>query len=164
MQGEDEKEFILEIDNTAQVLDYENALVTPLFDQHENLKGVIHLINKQTDGPFTPFDLKEVHSLSTVVSEVLNLCDAIKASNKLTKALSQGLEGISNSVQDKEKEFKYEVHMPEIIYKMSECQKLVKHLSDSKREAVFKEGTLVTNIFKGMTKENNKLMKMNELN
>jgi hypothetical protein len=54
--------------------------------------------------------------------------------------------------------------MPEIIYKMNECQKLVKHLSDTKREAVFKEGTLVNNIFKTMNKENNKLMKMNDLN
>lgn len=84
MDGEDEKEFVLEIDNTAQVLDYDNVLVTPLIDQDDKLKGVIHLINKKSEEPISPIDLKEVHSLANVISEVLNLCDAIKASNKLT--------------------------------------------------------------------------------
>jgi len=68
-------------------LDYENVLVSPLFDQDGILKGVIHLINKLNDEPISGIDLKEIASLSSVISEVLNLCDAIKASTKLTNAL-----------------------------------------------------------------------------
>lgn len=32
LEGEDEQEFCMEIDNSIQVMDYENALVCPMFD------------------------------------------------------------------------------------------------------------------------------------
>lgn len=56
MDGEDEQEFCLEVDNTIQVMDYENALVCPMFDNKNRLKGVIHLINKLDEEPISEND------------------------------------------------------------------------------------------------------------
>ena len=43
----------MEIDNSIQVMDYENVLVCPMFDNSGQLKGVIHMMNKMNDEPIS---------------------------------------------------------------------------------------------------------------
>jgi hypothetical protein len=56
MDGEENQDFCMEIDNSIQVMDYENVLVCPMFDNTGQLKGVIHMINKMNDEPISSTD------------------------------------------------------------------------------------------------------------
>lgn len=88
MDGEDEQEFCLEVDNTIQVMDYENVLVCPMFDRNNKLKGVIHLINKLDDEPITENDMNELLSICPPISEILNLAEASREVTSLSAGLA----------------------------------------------------------------------------
>ena len=65
----------MEIDNTRQILDYDNAVVCPLYDPDDNLCGCIHLVNKIDFSTLAQKDCQDISLLSPSISEMINMLD-----------------------------------------------------------------------------------------
>ena len=103
MDGEDEQEFCLEVDNTVQVMDYENVLVCPMFDSKNRLKGVIHLINKIDDSPIDENDKQEILTVCPAISEILNMAEAAREVTSLSAGLTTAINTIGKNVENQSK-------------------------------------------------------------
>ena len=41
MDGEENSNFVLEVDNVTQIMDYQNCIMSPLIDDQGKLKGAV---------------------------------------------------------------------------------------------------------------------------
>ena len=103
MDGEDDPRFVLEVDNVTQVMDYENVLMCPLFDDKGMLKGVVQLINKLNEEAITEQDEDEIKSIGSALAEILNLCETNREVTNLSASLNKVLADIGGAVSDKAK-------------------------------------------------------------
>lgn len=74
-QGENDPNFQLEVDNTRQILDYDQVLVCPLYDFNGQLCGCLHLINKLDPETLPEKDEQDLQRISASIAELIHLLE-----------------------------------------------------------------------------------------
>ena len=76
--GEQEKEYLAEVDNAAGVAVIRNMMIGPCFDTSGTLRGLIQLVNKEGENPISENERIEFVNLCPTVAEIIKQADEVQ--------------------------------------------------------------------------------------
>ena len=76
--GEQEKEYLAEVDNAAGVAVIRNMMIGPCFDTNGTLRGLIQLVNKKGENPISENERIEFVNLCPTVAEIIKQADEVQ--------------------------------------------------------------------------------------
>ena len=122
-------------------MDFENILIMPLFDSDGKLKGVVQLVNKIDSSEIPEEDAIELSQICPSIAEVLNFCDLATDVNNVSQGLTLTMDGITKELEATQEEFRHPT-VPSVMYHLDTITRSVKSIIETKRQALFENGTL----------------------
>jgi len=98
-------------------------------------------------------DINEIESICPSLSQILRLCDMAKDVQCVTLGLTQSLGRIQQDLDQKQAEFEYNLQMDEVGFHVSRLKNFATDLAQSKRQALFEEGTLTWQFYEQLQRE-----------
>ena len=147
--GEYSLNYAPEVDNIVGLPTIENCLIGPCVDSEGKLRGVIQLINKQSQQSISTQDEIEFESLLPTVAEMIRQVDAVKyvqdISANMNLRLTRSKESILNSAKVYEERNMSQIHasFAQIVHRLD-------NFSKQKQLNTFKENQLAASLLEGI--------------